>query len=750
MNAPNQTPPTAAVDGGTDLAEYLRALRMYAWLVVLFTIGASAVAVAVTVRQPRIYQASCVIEYDPNPPRPLGEGVEDVAEPVSDFWSSHEFFETQNHIIASRLIAERVVERLGLQHDRSFLTGTSDGPADWAGVEVSEAALVLQSRLTVEGVDGTRLVQIRVQDRSPERAALIANTIADTFIEKTIEDRLGSTVTSLEWLGQQLDSLRQELDGSELALHAFKQEHNILSVSMEDRQNLVSAQVEHFNAALNTARSERIQLRARLTRLRVLRDSDTDHSGVGFEEFETVQALQTLLRTQVAEREALASRYGVEHPRMQEVDERITTLREQLSHEVDGILRAAEADLREASEVEGGIQHEIDMANAAGLELNLLEIEYGKLNRTRENNEKLYGVVLERTTETDLTRMLRTTHVHMVDRALDPTAPVSPRVTTNVAAGTGLGLLAGLLVALLLGRLDRRIKSARDVEDQGLTVLGVLPAISTVDEPGARARKRRGPTGDVRRDLVAHTHPMSSIAENCRTIRTNLMFAGEEPLRTLAISSANPQEGKTTVTCNIAISLAQSGKRVLVVDTDMRRPRVHHAFGLPGKRGLTSMIVGEAKLDDVVQETVVTNLWVVACGPIPPNPAELLHRESFRALIAEARDRYDLVIFDSPPLSAVADAAVLAPQLDGVLLVVRANRTSRDAIRSVLRQLRDVNAHVVGSVLNGLDPRAKSEGGYYYYGRDGYYSSAEDDGSGDPPAQPPSASPPRPQADAAE
>lgn len=749
MSAPTQTPASPAADGGTDLAEYLRALRMYAWLVVLFTIGASAVAVAVTVRQARIYEASCVIEYDPNPPRPLGEGVEDVAEPISDFWSSHEFFETQNHIIASRLIAERVVERLGLHHDRSFVTGSDEGAADWPGVEIAEAALILQSRLTVEGVDGTRLVQIRVQDRSPERAALIANTIADTFIEKTVEDRLGSTVTSLEWLGEQLDSLRQELDGSELALHAFKQEHNILSVSMEDRQNLVSAQVEHFNAALNTARSERIQLRARLTRLRVLRDSDSDHSGVGFEEFTTVQELQTLLRTQVAEREALASRYGVEHPRMQEVDERITTLREQLSHEVDGIIRAAEADLREASEVEAGIQREIDAANAAGLELNLLEIEYGRLSRTRENNEKLYGVVLERTTETDLTRMLRTTHVHMVDRALDPTAPVSPRVATNVAAGTGLGLLAGLLVALLLGRLDRRIKSARDVEDQGLTVLGVLPAISTVDEPATRARRRRGPTGDVRRDLVAHTHPMSSIAENCRTIRTNLMFTGEEPLRTLAISSANPQEGKTTVTCNLAISLAQSGKRVLVVDTDMRRPRVHHAFGLSGKRGLTSMIVGEAKLEDVVQETVVGNLWILACGPIPPNPAELLHRETFRALIEEARERYDLVIFDSPPLSAVADAAVLAPQLDGVLLVVRANRTTRDAIRSVLRQVRDVGARVVGGVLNGLDPRAKSEGGYYYYGRDGYYSSAEDD-SGDPPAPPSDTSPPRPQADAAE
>jgi capsular exopolysaccharide synthesis family protein len=334
--------------------------------------------------------------------------------------------------------------------------------------------------------------------------------------------------------------------------------------------------------------------------------------------------------------------------------------------------------------------------------------------------------------------MLRIANVRIVDRALEPVSPVSPRIPVNMGVGAGIGIVLGLLAAVLLGRMDRRIKSARDVEQQGLTLLGVVPAIDAAN-PSVYARGRRRSlqktASDVKPDTIAHTHPMSSVAENCRTIRTNLMFAGETPLRTLCVSSASPQEGKTTVTANLAISIAQSGKRVLVVDTDMRRPRVHRAYGVSGKRGLTQVIVGEATVDEVVQDSGIPNLSILACGPIPPNPAELLHRERFAKLIAEVRDKFDIVLFDSPPLSAVSDAAVLAPQLDGILVVVRADSTTRDAIKMVLRQMRDVSARVVGGVLNGLDPRARGERDsyYYYYARNSYYAD-----EGPPPPDAPS------------
>jgi capsular exopolysaccharide synthesis family protein len=219
---------------------------------------------------------------------------------------------------------------------------------------------------------------------------------------------------------------------------------------------------------------------------------------------------------------------------------------------------------------------------------------------------------------------------------------------------------------------------------------------------------------------------MSSVAECCRTIRTNLTFmAAEEPLRALVVTSAGPREGKTTVASNLAIALAQSGKRVLLVDTDLRRPRIHRTFAVSSAVGITSVLVGEARLEEAVNETAVPGLWVLPCGPIPPNPSELLHTTKFRDLVQEASKQFDRVIFDSPPLGAVTDAAIIAPQVDGVIVVMKVQHTNRDTANLALRQLRDVGAVILGSILNdvNLAEQRYGYGSYYYYRRQGYYSS---------------------------
>jgi capsular exopolysaccharide synthesis family protein len=732
-------------DESADMSVYWRQVRPYVWLVGLVAVAGVALAYAVTSRLPRIYEASCSLEYDPNPARPLGEEVEDPVDPGGSYWSSHEFYETQNRIIASRLLAERVVRQLGLHQDRTFPSLSHDEPESWQGISVEQAAILLQERVTVAPVPETRIVQVRVRDRYPERAATIANAIVDAYIQKTIEDRLGSTVSALEWLSEQLDNLRGELNESELALHNFWEDHDILSVSMEDRQNLVAHQLEQFSTALTAAQTRRIELRARVARLRALASAPSvDDIGAGFEDYEAIQTLQATLRTSLAERESLSARYGVEHPRIQEIDRRIESTRQALRDEIAAVLRAAEGELREAGEIEGGLQHAVQEANAAGLQLNLLEIEYSRLNRERENQAHLYQLVLERTTETDLTRMLRTTHVRTVDRALAPSVPVSPRLPINLAAGAGGGLVLGFALALLLARLDRRIRTVRQAEEVGLTILGVVPEMdeaaiaaaakakgAATPQPSRRRRRagREQPAGSVHRDLIAHTHPMSAAAENLRAIRTNLMFmSGDRPIRSLAVTSGSPREGKTTLAVNLAISVAQSGKRVLIVDTDMRRPRLHHAFGIDSKTGLTNVLVGNSTPKDVIRSSVVPSLSVLPCGPIPPNPSELLHRERFQQFVKEATEMFDFVVFDSPPLGPVTDAAVLGTQVDGVLIVVKSQQTTTDALSSVLRQLNDVAANVVGGVINGFDPKhSRYDGGYYYYyRREGYYYSSDE------------------------
>lgn len=735
--SPEPAPSDASV---LDLREYLRLLWAYKWLILAVVTAATVVALFWTLRQPKIYQATCTIEYDPNPPSPLGREVEDVANPAGSFWMSREFFSTQNRVIASRTVSDRVVRELGLHQDPTFFYLTEDEREGWAGATVDQAAEELRARLTVEPIEDSRLVAIQITDRNRERAATLANAIAHAYIEKTLEDRMGSTVSALEWLGNQLDTLRGQLGESELALHHFKIEHNILSVSMEDRQNLVAADITHFNEALTQARTRRIELQARYVRIQAAAQGDTpEEAAAAFPENSTLSGVREALRAKIGEREGLAARYGPNHQRMLALDAEIADLRRQLAEEIGGIVRAAHADTTEIRHIESGMRAALDEAHNAGLELNLREIEYSRLNRERENNSKLYDLVLERTTETDLTRMLRTTHARLLDRALQPDVHVSPSLSTNLAAGLGIGLVLGLGLAVLLGRLDRRLKSVALIEALGLTILGILPRIEEGQEVqpayarGKRRRKPPTPDLDKNRDLFVHTHPMSAAAECCRTIRTNLTFmSADDPIRTMVITSASPREGKTTVTVNIAITLAQSGKRVLMVDTDLRRPRIHRAFGISGARGVTSVIAGQERIQDVAVASGIPNLDIIPCGPIPPNPSELLHTARFKELVEEALLHYDRVIFDSPPLGAVTDAAVIAPQLDAVLLVVKSHHTTRDALSSALRQLRDVGANVVGGVLNDVDPKRKgyAYGGadqyYYYYRREGYYY-AEDD-----------------------
>jgi capsular exopolysaccharide synthesis family protein len=310
-----------------------------------------------------------------------------------------------------------------------------------------------------------------------------------------------------------------------------------------------------------------------------------------------------------------------------------------------------------------------------------------------------------------------------------------------------LGFLLGIGIALTLEQLDRTIRGVEEAEALGVTILGVMPHIEDGGQLQSAAygrRKRRQAAAQlVNRDLVVHTHPRSTVAECCRTIRTNLTFMSTDtPRKTIVVTSAGPREGKTTVAMSLAISLAQSGKRVLLVDTDLRKPRLHRALGIPLARGVTSVLVGEHSLKEAIQDTVIPNLSLLASGPIPPNPSELLHTAQFGQLLDELRPMFDQIIFDSPPLAAVTDAAIIAPQVDGVILVVHSERTTRDALRTALRQMRDVRSQLTGGVLNEVDLSGHSYGysSYYYYHNEGYYetkSASDDDGNdGKPPSRP--------------
>jgi capsular exopolysaccharide synthesis family protein len=709
-----------------------RQLFNYRWLILATLAAAGVITYYWTARLPRAYQADCTLEYDSNPMRPLGRDIDDSSGGYS-YWTSQEFFGTQNRILTSRAMAERVVRKLGLHQNADYMGIPPEQRRGWKGGDATAAAEILQGQISVEQERDTRIVHIRVNDAKPERAKMLANSIADVYIEKMMEDRLGSTSSALDWLSGQLDSLKQQLERSELSLHEFVEEKASLTMPFDEQQKLVSSDIGRYSTRLGEARIQRIELAARLKSLEEANRNDPmDVVHTAVTSSPTVASLRSLYLAAISQRRSLALKYGDNHPQIQALDVQLTNYREELRVEIDRMIGNARSQLREIEDVEAGVQSALGQANKAGLELNLQEITYRRLQRERDNASRLYGSILERTADTDLTHALQVSFVRVVDRALVPTFSIYPSYRRNMTVGLIIGLLLGLAVAFLLTQLDRVIRTVDDAEALGLSILGLVPRIevsgAALGPSYGRRKKKKSETAELvsNRDLIVHTHPKSSVAECCRTIRTNLTFmSAERPQRAVVLTSANPREGKTTVALSIAISLAQSGKRVLLVDTDLRKPRGHRALNRSSAKGVTTVLVGAHTTKEAIQSTDVPGLELLASGPIPPNPAELLHTPQFRDLVMELRDRYDIVLFDSPPLAAVTDAAIIAPQVDGVIMIIHGQKTTREAARSSLRQLRDVGANITGGILNDVDlsSRQYGYGSYYYYRHEGYYSA---------------------------
>jgi capsular exopolysaccharide synthesis family protein len=357
-------------------------------------------------------------------------------------------------------------------------------------------------------------------------------------------------------------------------------------------------------------------------------------------------------------------------------------------------------------DTEKSLKAALEETKTIALEVNKKEIDYNKLKREADNNASLYGMILKRLKETDLTGMLKSNNVRRLDNALVPKVSIKPRVKFNILIAMLIGFIGGLGLAFFFEYLDNTIKTQEDIERVlGLTFLGFIPTI-VVDEASSESDER------VMKDLYLFSHPKSNAAEACRSIRTNIMFVTpDKPARTLLFTSAGPQEGKSITATSVAISMALSGNKTILIDGDMRKPRIHRSFGLENISGLSSCIIGGTDLDSAIQSTTVPNLHVLPCGPIPPNPAELLHTEGFKSVLTQLMNKYDKVIFDSPPVIAVTDAVIMSRMMDGVILVIKSAKTSRDMAR------------IIGSVLNDLDfeDRGYRYYYYYYYRRYGYY-----------------------------
>jgi polysaccharide biosynthesis transport protein len=724
-------PPPAHDTPAALLAAWKTLRKRWLWTLTLAT-GVVAGVGFYTAGQPRIYRSTAILQIDPKPPRPLGQDVQAVVDIGSgSFWSNTEYYRTQFKIMQSRSVTEETVRRLGLQHDPGFLFGlparqapTAEQAAQTRSVE--DTAARLRGQLLVEPVKESRLVEVSFDDANPERARQILSTLVSVYLDRHIDVALDSTTDAAEWLRDQLATLKVELEGSELALDEYKRGNRILSVSLDDQSNMLRQEIQQLSAALTAVRVRRAQVEAQADQLSKV-TLEQDGAGLSSAELLRDPALQKLRATlgeATAERDALlGAGKGELHPLTVSASARIEAARAALEREVHNIQQAAARELSMVEHEERNLSTLNEQAQVRALQLGRLEIEYRRLERNKSNTEKLYALVMERSKESDLTRMMRFNNIQVIDPPPLPKSPIRPRVLFTMSLGVLGGVALGLFGAFGRELMDRSLKSASDVEQElGLPFLGFFPRIASSGgapygsrEP-RRSRRRRGVTPAA--ELVVHERPTSAIAEAARGVRTNLSFMSpDKPYRTFLITSAAPSEGKTTVACCLATAMAQAGHRVLLIDCDLRRPRLHKIFNHPNDDGVSTLLVDPSRLEAAIRPSGVPDLSLLLSGPPTPNPAEGLQSKRFQELLNTVGQSFDRVVLDSPPIGPVTDAAILSTRTDATVLVIRATATARETVGRALRALRDVRANLVGAILNAAESSASGYDYYPYYSR---------------------------------
>ena len=630
---------------------------------------------------------------------------------------------TQLELLRGREVAEKVVEKLQLhkteefqmgpmmspreRFERKFLGRRPDLLVDNTGIPLSPAAAAFRSRLVLDPVAGSRLVNVRFRAYDPKTAQMAVNTLAQLYIEQTMDFRNTTSTNASGWLGERLKEQQEKIRAAERALQQYKERENI--AVGEDREDLINSKISTISGAIVQARMERLQKEAALTQVRSTSPSQWDAIPLVLSN-PSVQGNRAKLADLQRERARLADSLGEKHPDMIKLRADIKALEEKIQVEVQGVIQSLEGGVLAARQQEATLQDTLEAAKKEGLDLGKKSVEYTFLKRDVDTNQALLQELMNRANATGLETELRATNVRIVERADYPRAPFTPQRMRNYQMALMIGLALGLGLAVFFEHIDNTVKTPDDVKTQlGLPFLGMVPQVAV--RPGAGSLQK-----------LMNENPQTPVAEAYRLLRTNLLFCSADASgMVIVVSSPSPGEGKTTTVANLAASLAQNGAKVLAIDGDLRRPTLHQHFAIHKAPGLSDLIVGKCQASEAVQVTRFKGLHVLPCGYIPPNPAELLGSQNMKNALAAFRKHYDWVVLDTAPILAMADTPVVCPYTDGLVLVCAAEQTPRPAIQRAVDQVHSVGGKLLGVVLNKVNLERNSYYYSQYYG--GYYRS---------------------------
>ncbi|MGB8953097.1 MAG: polysaccharide biosynthesis tyrosine autokinase [Candidatus Aminicenantales bacterium] len=747
-----------------DLLEYWRIILKRKWVIVSAVAALVALAAIFSFTATPLYKAKASILIEEQGSNILN--IQDLLNSSSYYNSDFKgtYFNTQLKLLTSRSLAERVVKKLSLasrpefQNNRNFRAGLltaiknvlsfrwifsvqkPDSAEESTLAEPDPYAFYangLLRDLSVEPVPETQLVEVGYTSPYSQLSAEITNTFVEEFINYSVERRFEATQQTSEFLNEQIAQLREDLATKERELQKYGEEKKLI---LNEKESNVVSKFNEVSTAYTEAQIERIRAETVWRELSNLKLNAIPL----FVNNPLIQSLKTNYAQLKSEFEEKSKTFKPEYPEMIQLRAKLDSVKNELEMEIQKAVGAAESDYRAAQRKENSLLALLEAQRVDVVKMNNNRILYKSLEIEVENKRNLLNSLVAKQNETLVSAKLgglSTSNIKIVDRALVPEHPVSPNTQRNLIVALLLGLIGGIGLAFFTEFLDNTIKGPEDLEKlANLPSLGVIPYFSS------NGFKKKSPyysgydslygqkTGDKgdglpaisEIELINHLFPRLSISEDYRTIRTSIMFShADNTVKTIVVTSSSPQEGKSATLANLAISFSQLGEKVLAVDADLRKPRLHKIFKVRNINGLSGYLKGRVALEEAIQKTAIHNFWLLPSGPLPPNPAELLNSRMMKELIRILKEKFNVVLIDTPPVLAVIDPVIVSSLTDSTVIVLRMGKTMRRPFLKTVEELRKAKADIIGVIFN--EAKLRRDGYYLPYFQYEYYQEKDAD-----------------------
>src|ERR1051326_4310335 len=728
-----------------DVREYLSPLFRHKWLVLTIVLVATAAATVYAFSLPSIYESSAVLQMDPKEFAYLEDNKGMVLRSYNDYDDQN----TQIHLLSNPHLLRQVVLQLDLEHRPGFLSNRNDTgvlssikrifsrkrgaarPADVAPArsvetnvnELSQERMrelepyvgAVAAALKVQPVEHTNLVTVSIMDADPQLATQIVDTLTKTFVSNTTSYQNRGSQQATETLSRQISEIQVKIKQAEDDRLAYLKSHN-LPLEKGDGRNITTDRLAKLSSQLLDAENDRKQIEATYEAAKETKDPATVPSGRSSAE---IQDLRKSIHQLEQKRTSLLETYTPEWPEVKKVEAEIRELQNAIARTSTDAVASLRSQLDAATKRESKLRDAYYKERASANSQTQDEIAVSNLNQQIDINRQVYNTLYQRLTEMQVNSLDKSVRVGIVTPAVVPSAPVGPARGSKIIVIFLISLMAGVGLAFLIEQFDNTLKSAEDVATHvQLPTLALIPAGALNGNGGFKGRfLRRGrPEENHTSALALSTDLRSPTAEAYRHLLASLLFTapGRSP-RTILVTSGSPLEGKTTISVNTAVTFAQTGAKVLLIDCDLRRPRVHRHLDLENEAGLTTYLSGREDIDSLIRShELYPNMKVITAGPMPTNPADFLTSTEMRILLKVVGDRFDHVVLDSPPAISFADASIIATLVDGVVIVAHGDHTSRRSVKRVKQRLEAVGANVYGVVLNQVNLHAYEHLGEYY------------------------------------